>query len=72
MQVVNVKIRKAAKRHGVRLWELAHYMNCSEAALYRRLRYQLPEEEENKWLQAIEELAEIEPEDRPAHLFGMG
>ena len=68
----NEKIRKAYKRHGLYLWELARYMNYSESTLYRKLRYQLPEEEENKWLQAIEELAAIEPEERPAHLFGMG
>ena len=68
----NEKIRKAAKRHGIRLWELARYMGYSEASLYRRLRYPLTEDEESKWLKAIDELDAIEPEERPAHLFGMG
>lgn len=68
----NEKIRKAAKRHGIRLWELARYYGYSEATLFRKLRTQLSPDEEEKWLVAIEELAAIEPEDRPAHLYGMG
>ena len=68
----NDRIRKAARRHGIRLWELARYFNFSEATVSRRLRVQLDPVEEDKWLHAIDELAAIDPEDRPAHLFGMG
>lgn len=68
----NEKIRKAAKRWGVRLWELARFFGCSEATLYRKLRTQLDPDEEEKWIRAIEELASIDPEERPRHLYGMG
>ena len=68
----NEKIRKAAKRWGVHLWELARFCGCSESTLYRKLRTPLDPEEEEKWLDALEELAAIEPEERPRHLYGMG
>ncbi len=71
-QVENIRIRKAAKRHGIALWELARYFSISEATVSRRLRVPLDPVEEEKWLHAIDELAAIDPEERPAHLFGMG
>ena len=68
----NERIRKAAKRYGIRLWELGRYLGYSETTTFRRLRKPLDDDEEAKWLNAIEELAAIEPEERPYHLFGMG
>ena len=68
----NEQVRKTAKRWGIRLWELANYYCFSEATLYRKLRTQLDAEEEKKWIAAIEELAAIDPEERPKHHYSCG
>ncbi len=54
----NMKIRKAAKAAGLYLWEIAEAMGMSDQELSRRLRRQLPEEEEAKILHVIRQLRE--------------
>ena len=68
----NNRIRKAAKRWGVHLWEVANFYGCSEATLYRKLRTKLDPEEEEEWVKTIEALAKIEPEERQLHHFDWG
>ena len=54
----NAKIREAAKAAGLYLWEIAEAMGMSDQVLSRRLRRQLPEEEEAKILHVIRQLRE--------------
>ncbi len=51
----NMKIRIKLLEHNKRLWWLAGILGTSEATLSRRLRNELPEEEQNEIIQLIEE-----------------
>ena len=53
----NMKIRIKLMEHNKRLWWLARILETSEATLSRRLRDELPEEEQNRIIQLIEEKA---------------
>lgn len=53
----NTDIRKYAKTHGVRLWQIADELGISEITMSRKLRYELSEEEKQKILEIINELA---------------
>lgn len=54
----NTDIRKYAKAHGVRLWQIADELGISEITMSRKLRYELSEDEKQKILEIINELAE--------------
>lgn len=54
----NTDIRKCAKTHGVRLWQIADELGISEITMSRKLRYELSEDEKQKILDIINELAE--------------
>ena len=54
----NTDIRKYAKTHGVRLWQIADELGISEITMSRKLRYELSEDEKQKILEIINELAE--------------
>lgn len=53
----NTKIRDAAKRAGVFLWEIAERCGCNDGNFSRKLRRELPEAEQKKILTIIEEAA---------------
>lgn len=53
----NTAIRTRAKEKGVRLWELAEIMGISEPTITRRLRRELPAEQQEKMLALIDEIA---------------
>lgn len=53
----NTAIRTRAKEKGVRLWELAEIMGISEPTITRRLRRELPAEQQEEMLALIDEIA---------------
>lgn len=53
----NVKIRDAAKQAGVYLWEIAERFGCNDGNFSRKLRRELPEDEQEKIIAIIEEVA---------------
>lgn len=53
----NVKIREAAKQTGVYLWEIAERFGCNDGNFSRKLRRELPEDEQRRILAIIAELA---------------
>lgn len=50
----NLRIRIAMTEKNVRQWELARLMGVSESVLSRRLREELPEEEQDRIVKLIE------------------
>jgi len=55
--MANQTIREAAARSGVRLWQIAARLNLNDGNFSRRLRFELPKEEQEKILEIIAELA---------------
>lgn len=53
----NQEIRQAAKTANIRLWRIADKLGISDQTLCRRMRYELPEDEKQKILDIINELA---------------
>ena len=53
----NKEIREAAKRAGVYLWEVAERWGCNDGNFSRKLRRELPEDEQEKIIAIIEEVA---------------
>lgn len=54
---MNANIRKVAKAQRVQLWAIADALGISEATIQRRLRHELPEDEQQRILQIINDLA---------------
>lgn len=54
----NMRIRCALKNNGLKQWELAEMLDISEGALCRKLRRELPEDEQEHFVSAIEHYAE--------------
>lgn len=59
----NEIVREAAKRAGVHLWEIAYRMGMNDGNFSRKLRNELPTEEQDTILSIIEELS-MEREER--------
>ncbi len=53
----NEKIRAAAKREGVKLWQIADRLGINDGNFSRRLRHELGQEETEKILALIDEIA---------------
>ena len=53
----NQVIREAAKKNGVRLWQIADKLGISEPTMTRKMRHELNEEETERILSIITELA---------------
>lgn len=53
----NMEIRTAAKRAGVRLWQVAERVGVNDGNFSRKLRRELPPDEREKILTIINELA---------------
>jgi pyrroloquinoline quinone (PQQ) biosynthesis protein C len=54
----NKEIRNAAGGHGLKLWEVAEAIGMNESAFSRKLRKELPQEEKQRILEAIDRLAQ--------------
>ena len=54
---VNQEIRIEAKRSGVRLWEIAERLGMNDGNFSRKLRRELPREEQDRILAIISDLA---------------
>jgi len=53
----NSVIRNEAKRNSVRLWQIAERLGINDGNFSRRLRHELPEDEQQRILQIINDLA---------------
>ena len=53
--MANIKIRVKMFETGIKQWELAKLMGVSESVLSRKLRDELPEEEQDRIIELIEE-----------------
>lgn len=56
MAKANNDIRERAQRERIYLYEIANAIGVSEPTLIRKLRYELPLEEKNKYFEAIERI----------------
>ena len=56
--LANTDVRETAKKRGVRLWEIAEFLNVSDPTMTRKLRRALPAEEKQKIHSIIDEIAE--------------
>ena len=54
----NNDIKEAAKRAGVRLWQVAEAYGMNDGNFSRKLRKELPQEEKEKILEIIDRLAQ--------------
>ena len=57
MKRANEAIRAAAKNKGVKLWQLAAALNINDGNLSRKLRFELPEDEQERILSIIDNIA---------------
>ena len=55
--LANTDVRETAKKRGVRLWEIAEFLNVSDPTMTRKLRRELPADERQKILSIIDEIA---------------
>lgn len=53
----NVQIRSAAAASGIKLWQIADILRITDATFSRKLRKELPQEEKQRVLEAIDRLA---------------
>ena len=53
----NLDLRNEAKKSGVKLWQIAERMGIADFNLSRKLRHELPDEEKEKIMSIIRELA---------------
>lgn len=58
----NMEIRNAAKKAGIRLWEVAAACGINDGNFSRKLRQELPQEEKEKILAIIDRLAQEKQE----------
>lgn len=54
---MNDKIRKEAKAKGVKLWQIAESLGITDCTFSRKLRHELPEEEQTSIIAIIQEIA---------------
>lgn len=52
----NQEIRQAALKKGVHMWQIAAKLGIHEVTLSRRMRFELPQEEQERILSIIDEL----------------
>lgn len=56
----NILIRQTAKQHGVKLWQIAEKLNIQEQYFSRKLRHELPADEQERIMQIIADIAKEE------------
>ncbi len=54
----NMRVRDALKEFGFTQWQLADLLGISVDTLCRRMRYELPEEEQDRYIALIKEASE--------------
>lgn len=54
----NMEIREKAKNSGVRLWQIADALDMQESSFSKKLRKELPTQEQERILEIIHELSE--------------
>lgn len=62
----NMTIRNAVKSKGLCLWQLADYLGITDATLSRKLRKELPPNEQQRYLDAVQQLAKLKVGDNHA------
>ena len=55
--MMNRRIREFAKAQGVKLWEIADHIGINDSNFSRKLRHELPENEQNRLLVVIATIA---------------
>lgn len=55
--MANEILKAAAKKSGVRMWQIAEEISTPEASFSRKLRHELPEAERDKLLEIINQIA---------------
>lgn len=53
----NMDLREKAKEKGVFFWQIAAELGISEPTMTRRMRFELPEQEKQKYLSIIDKLS---------------
>lgn len=53
----NMNIREKARNSGVRLWQIADALSMQESLFSKKLRKELPEDEQERILSIIDDLA---------------
>lgn len=59
----NQTIRDTAKAHGVRLWQVAEVYGCNDGNFSRKLRRELPEDEQQRIIGIIKSLSKEAEKD---------
>lgn len=54
---MNSLVRDAANRYGVRMWRVAEALGMQDYAFSRKLRHELPNDEQEQIVQLIEQLS---------------
>ena len=53
----NKKIRETAKNYGIMLWQLAEALGIQDSGLSKKLRHELPDQEQAEIINVIQRLA---------------
>lgn len=59
----NLLIRQTAKQNGVKLWQIAERFGLNDGNFSRKLRRELPKEDQQRIMLIISEIAEEESDD---------
>ena len=54
--IVNIDVKVAATRAGIKLWQVAEALGIADSSLSRKLRRELPEDEKTKIMEIISDL----------------
>lgn len=57
MKQTNLQVRLAAREAGIHHWEIAETLGISEGAFCRRMRHELPEAEQARILEIINDIS---------------
>jgi len=57
IDMANIKIKESLKTNGVYQWQLADLMHVSESTIIKRLRHELPEDEQDRICDLIRQAA---------------
>ena len=58
----NQSIRNYAQKHGVKLWEIAEAIGMTDSTFSRKLRLELPSDQQDHICRVIEQIAERKAE----------
>lgn len=72
MEKTNLKVRLAAREAGVHQWEIAEALGIGEGSFCRRMRHELPEAEQARILETINDISTQREENFYADLYKKG